>query len=207
MKSNAVKCTSRTFCSAIVRLSIFGIWYLFLRSCLLSSLDSNANFTLPSFFTVITIGETKCLSQHFCSFIIWLSVINRCISLSTLSCRLIGTRCPFCCTGFINSKISARSHQNPTTLTDFPHIPTDSPKPLNLPMVRCLHYVCFGGAQLRPSPILHAPSSPLVSFASNATTCAFEMSQFPACFHQFHTSIFLFCDYHRGDEVPVSTFL
>ena len=64
VKSNVVKYTSPAFRSAIIwlilstNLSIFGILYLFLCTCLLSSLDSNANFILPtdwhpiSFFSV-----------------------------------------------------------------------------------------------------------------------------------------------------------
>ena len=113
VKSNVVKYTFPDFFSAIIWLtpsinsSIFGIWYLFLCTCLFNSLDSSANFMLPSFFTVMTIGETKYLSEHSCHFEIYPSFISRWISLSTFSCRLIGTLRPFCCIGFKFSKNSA----------------------------------------------------------------------------------------------------
>ena len=56
---------------------------------------------------MITIGETKYLSEHSCNLMIWPSFINWSVFLSTFSCRLIGTRRPFCCIGFRFSKNSA----------------------------------------------------------------------------------------------------
>ena len=75
VKINVVEYTSPAFRSTIISLipstnsSIFGIWSLFYCTCLLRSLHSYANFILPSFFTVITIGETKCLFEISCNFI------------------------------------------------------------------------------------------------------------------------------------------
>ena len=69
---------------------MLGIWCLFLCTSLSNFFDSNLKLYSHLLFTVITIGDTKCLSEHSSSFMICFSWISREISLSTLSCRLIG---------------------------------------------------------------------------------------------------------------------
>ena len=75
---------------------IFGVCSLFLCAQLLSSLDSSASFTDSSFLTVITIGDTKYLSEYSSNFSKWPCCSSLLISLSTLSCNAIGTPRLFC---------------------------------------------------------------------------------------------------------------
>ena len=67
---------------------------MFSFTCVLSSLDSVANFTDTSFFTVITIGKTILFIRAFFEFfyVPWLTSFS--ISLSTLSWNEIAKRCP-----------------------------------------------------------------------------------------------------------------
>ena len=101
VRSIEEKYTSPGFCSPIVcptvsmSSSILGIWYLFSWTGLFSSLDSSANFTDPSFFTVIPSGSwSTCqffdmpLLQKFTNFLIHLiSQCNRCSSSFLLDWR------------------------------------------------------------------------------------------------------------------------
>ena len=79
--------------------SILGIRYLFLCMYLLIFLDSRASLTVCSFLTVITFGLMNCLSELSSNLMMCFSSINLFNSVSTLSCRCIGIRLPFCCIG------------------------------------------------------------------------------------------------------------
>ena len=61
--------------------------------------ESSASFTVSSFLTVITIGLINCLSKHLSSLIICFCSNNLFNSASTLSCKCMGMRLPFCCIG------------------------------------------------------------------------------------------------------------
>ena len=78
---------------------MLGIWYLFLCIALLIFLESNSSLTVWTFLTVITIGLMICLSEHLSSLMICFWSINLFNYVSTLSCRCIGIRLPFCCIG------------------------------------------------------------------------------------------------------------
>ena len=78
-----------------IRVSMFGIWYLFLCIAVLRILESSANLILLSFFTVMTIGDIKNLSEHDFSFSICPICCNLFNSEETSSCRWTGIRRPF----------------------------------------------------------------------------------------------------------------
>ena len=75
-----------------IRLSMFGIWYLFLWIALFKVFESRANLTDLSFLTVITIVEIKFLSKHSCKFSICSWPESFFSSSDTLCNKFIGTR-------------------------------------------------------------------------------------------------------------------
>ena len=70
---------------------MFGIWYLFLWIDLFKILESRANLTVLSLFSVITVGDMKFLSEQLFNFMMCFSSISFLSSSLTKGWRLIGT--------------------------------------------------------------------------------------------------------------------
>ena len=77
----------------------FGIWYLFMYSCLFIGFASNANLIESSFFTVITIGAIKQSLVHLSRFVIWPSDNNFSSSSCPFSWIWMVILLPFSCIG------------------------------------------------------------------------------------------------------------
>ena len=85
-----------------IKSSMFGIFGRRLMQLSFNFRESNAIFTVLSFFTVITAGEIKVFSGTSSSFSMCPDFINFLISFSTASCRWSGIGRAFCCTGFMS---------------------------------------------------------------------------------------------------------
>ena len=92
-------CLSSLILHAIVsmRWSMLCIWYLILWIASFSLFESSA---ILIDFTVITTGRMKYSSENLCNFIIFLSSMSLCSSLSALSISWSGALLPLCCIGW-----------------------------------------------------------------------------------------------------------